>query len=135
MLTDCTNGFAGLSAACLEHISDEFDKKSVLVFPTIPSFYPDNDFDTVEGQVYSIMNDSVRVVNSLLSFNSFANFSSLFVPLCLGQDGWRQPGTPKQFYHTHYNVFILFFICGGLVRLVVPGKAALSIQCNFGCSP
>lgn len=108
VLTDCTNGFAGLTAACLEHIADDFDRKSVLVFPTIPSFYPDNDFHTAEEQVYSIMNDSVRVVNLLLSFNSFTNFSSLFVPLCLGQDGWRQPGAPKQFYHTRYNVITDF---------------------------
>ncbi|KAH1014571.1 protein misato [Dendroctonus ponderosae] len=103
ILTDCTNGFAGLSSACLEHIRDEYDRKSVLVLPTIPAHFPDNDFQTAHEQVYSLMNDSTRVINLLLSFNTYREFSSMFVPLCTSEAGWRQPGLPRQFYHTQYN--------------------------------
>ncbi|KAL1513144.1 hypothetical protein ABEB36_002599 [Hypothenemus hampei] len=103
VLTDCTNGFSGLSSACLEHVRDEFDRKSVLVLPVIPSYFPDNDFKTPAEQVHSIMSDSARVINMLLSFNSYREHSNLFVPLCVSQDGWRQPGIPKQFYHTEYQ--------------------------------
>ncbi|XP_066245946.1 protein misato [Euwallacea similis] len=103
MLTDCTNAFAGLSATCLEYLHDEFEHKSVLVFPSIPAYFPDNDFETAKEQVYSIMNDSVRVINTLLSFNKYVSFSSLFAPLCASQNGWRQPGIPREFYHTNFN--------------------------------
>lgn len=104
MITDCTNGFAGLSSACIEHLRDEYDHKSILVLPTIPSHFVDNDFDTDREQVYSIMNDSTRVINLLLSFNSYRQFGSMFAPLCTSRDGWRQPGVPREFYHTKYNV-------------------------------
>lgn len=103
ILADCTNGFSGISSACMEHLRDEYDRKSILVLPTIPSYFPDNDFETDREQVHSIMSDSTRVLNLALSFNSCRQLANMFVPLCTGSNGWRQPGTPKNFYHTRYN--------------------------------
>ncbi|XP_050305955.1 protein misato [Anthonomus grandis grandis] len=103
MLTDCTNGFAGLSANCLKHLRDEYDHKSVLVLPTIPSYFPDNDYQNDIEHVQSLMNDSTRVINLLLAFDCYREFGSMFVPLCTSKDGWRQPGAPREFYHTNYN--------------------------------
>ncbi|KAJ8962036.1 hypothetical protein NQ314_005818 [Rhamnusium bicolor] len=49
------------------------------------------------------MNDSLRVLNLALSFNAFAAHSSLFIPLCTGSKGWRQPGPKRDFCHTIYD--------------------------------
>lgn len=104
ILTDSTNAFAGLSSSCLEYLHDEYDRKSLLVFPVIPSHFPDNDFDSDEDKVKSLMNDSVRVLNLAFSFNEFNSYSNLFVPLSLGGMGWRQPGPKRQLQHVNYNV-------------------------------
>ncbi|XP_072393541.1 protein misato [Diabrotica undecimpunctata] len=102
-LTDCTNAFAGLSSSCLEYIRDEYDRKSVLLLPVIPSYFPDNDFSSEEEKNQSLINDSVRVLNMTLGFNEFSAYSSLTVPLSIGSKGWRQPGPPRIFKNLDYN--------------------------------
>ncbi|XP_057656516.1 protein misato isoform X1 [Diorhabda carinulata] len=100
-LTDCTNAFSGMTSSCLEYIRDEYDRKSVLVFPVLPSSYP-NINDQIEKS-QSILNDSVRVINLALSFNQFNMYSSMFVPLSVGSKGWRQPGPERKFNNLKYN--------------------------------
>lgn len=104
MLSDCTNAFSGLSSGCMEHLQDDYCGKSILAFPVIPSFFPDSEFTTKEQQCHTIINESKRVLNLALGFNAFNAHSSLFVPLCTGSEGWRQPGLKREFYRTTYNV-------------------------------
>lgn len=104
MLSDCTNAFSGLSSGCMEHLQDDYCGKSILAFPVIPSFFPDSEFTTKEQQCHTIINESKRVLNLALGFNAFNTHSSLFVPLCTGSEGWRQPGLKREFYRTTYNV-------------------------------
>lgn len=92
ILTDSTNAFAGLSSSCIQHLRDEYDRKPILVFPLIPSHFPDNEYDSDKGKVHSLMNDSVRVLNLAFGFNELNLYSNLFVPLSTGKIGWRQPG-------------------------------------------
>jgi hypothetical protein len=94
ILVDGTDGFAGLGTSAVEYLEEEYSTKSKLVFPVIPS-----DFINTTP-----LWDSVRVLNLALSFSSLADHSSLFVPLCMGSSGWRQPGIPRQFPHMLYNV-------------------------------
>lgn len=100
-LTDCTNAFSGMTSSCLEYIRDEYDRKSVLVFPVLPSSYSDINDQIEKSQ--SILNDSVRVINLALSFNQFNTNSSMFVPLSVGSKGWRQPGPEQKFNNLKYN--------------------------------
>lgn len=121
VLNDCTDAFGGLSTSCLEYLQDEYDKKSTLTFPLIKSFYSDHEYKSDEERHKSLIKDSIRTLNTAFTFNSLASYSSLYVPLCTGNSGWRQPGVPRQFYHTNYNVkiitimeicnFRLFFNC------------------------
>lgn len=103
MLADCCDAFSGMSSACLEYLRDEYEHKSVLVFPVIPSYFPDNDYETEQDRQNSILNDSIRLLNMTLGFNSFTEHSSLFIPLCTSEKGFRQPGAKREFYHTNYN--------------------------------
>ncbi|CAG9854358.1 unnamed protein product [Phyllotreta striolata] len=103
LITDCTNAFSGLSSSCLEFIGDEYNRKSVLVIPVIPSHFSDNDINSEGELAQSVLNDSVRVINLALSFNEFYANSSLFVPLCAGSKGWRQPGPKRSFKNVEYN--------------------------------
>ncbi|CAG9820461.1 unnamed protein product [Phaedon cochleariae] len=103
ILTDCTNAFAGLTSACLEHLRDEYDRKSVLVFPVVPPHFADHDAVSDEEKHQAVTNDSARVVNTALSFNEFASYSSLFVPLGVGSKGWRRSGPKREFAHVEYD--------------------------------
>jgi hypothetical protein len=94
ILLDGYSGFAGLGTSALQYLEDEYSSKSKLVFPAIPSEFS----NTTPFQ------DSTRMLNLALGFHSLAEHSSLFVPLCMGSSGWRQPGTPRQFPHLLYNV-------------------------------
>lgn len=95
-----------MSSSCIQHLRDDYDRKSILVFPLIPSHYPDNNYDSDEGKVQSLINDSVRVLNLALGFNELNLYSNLFVPLSTGEMGWRQPGPKRNLQHINYNVSI-----------------------------
>lgn len=88
----------------MEHLVDEYDRKSLLVFPVLPSHFPDNDYTNDVEQMQSIINDSVRVLNLTLGINAFADHASLIVPLSTSSSGWRQPGPKIEFNHVQYNV-------------------------------
>lgn len=94
ILLDGSDGYAGLGTSALEYLEDEYSTKSKLVFPTIPSEFSNT----------TTFQDSVRLLNLALGFHSLAEHSSLFVPLCMGSSGWRQPGVPRDFPHLRYNV-------------------------------
>ncbi|XP_060537361.1 protein misato homolog 1 isoform X2 [Cylas formicarius] len=108
MITDCTNAFSGLSSACLEYVKDEYERKSVLVFPVIPSHYEEETTETNEAKMQSSQNDVLRLLNLTFSFNEYRKYSSMFVPLCTSRDGWPKPGAPRRFYHTQYNANLLY---------------------------
>lgn len=111
LTVDAINAFGGLASSCLEHIRDEYDKKAVLVYAAIPSYYSDYNFTSSEQREESTKKDSVRLTNLALALESFCENSSLVVPLCLGSKGWRQPGPKRQFSHVTYNVTAsIFFV-------------------------
>ncbi|KAF2899962.1 hypothetical protein ILUMI_06229 [Ignelater luminosus] len=100
---DASNAFAGLASSCIEYVRDEYERKSVLAFPVIPSSYSDYAYVTDEEKHQSLIKDSIRVLNLALCFNSLNEHSSLFLPLCTSYNGWRQPGPMRNFYHLVYN--------------------------------
>lgn len=106
MLLDSTDGFGGLASSCLEYLNDDYDTKSILTVPVIPSYYEDYAFTTDEEKHMSLINDSFRVLNLVCCFEALSQYSSLFVPLSVGSTGWRQPGPKRNFYHTNYNVSV-----------------------------
>jgi hypothetical protein len=93
ILLDGSDGFAGLGTSAVEYLEDEYSTKSKLVFPSIPS-----DFSNTTP-----LQDNMRILNIALAFHSLAEHSCLFVPLCLGSSGWKQPGVPREFPHLQYN--------------------------------
>ncbi|KAK9883944.1 hypothetical protein WA026_004884 [Henosepilachna vigintioctopunctata] len=101
IILDAVDGFAGLSTSCIEYLQDEY-RRSVLAFPTIPSFYSDYNFKTETERHQSLIKDSNRVLNIAFCFNALQENSSLFVPLCTGEKGWRQPGKMRNFSHCKY---------------------------------
>ncbi|XP_044744875.1 protein misato [Coccinella septempunctata] len=102
VLLDAVDGFSGLATSSIEHLYDEYGR-SVVAFPLIPSFYKDYNHQTEEERSRSIISDSNRVLNLAFCFDSLREICSLFVPLCTGETGWRQPGNKREFYHTNYN--------------------------------
>lgn len=99
---DCTDGFAGLALSCVEHLSDEYTK-SILAYPIIPSFFPDNNPDTEDEREKSTLKDSNRLVNIALSIEELSQHANLYVPLCTGEKGWRKPGNPRLFDYINYK--------------------------------
>lgn len=123
ILTDPINAFGGVTSSCLEYIKDEYDKKAVLSFPLIPSYYSDYDFKKSDDREKSTVKDSIRyviyfllfykrlstvllffrLVNLLLSLDALGENCCLTVPLCTGTKGWRQPGPKRNFRNLNYN--------------------------------
>ncbi|KAG4074450.1 hypothetical protein HA402_015739 [Bradysia odoriphaga] len=74
MLFDCTNGFSGLAAKCLDHLNDEYSKTNF----TIPLFSPKpQNFRNADTP----MSESIRVINAAMSFANLFEQSSLILPL------------------------------------------------------
>ncbi|GJQ80833.1 hypothetical protein Trydic_g9419 [Trypoxylus dichotomus] len=108
VVLDVNNGFSGLGCDCIEYLHDEYDKKSVLAIPVIPSYYNDYSYETDLEQRRSQINDSLRVINITSSFVDLAEHSSLVVPLCTSKNGWRQPGAKREFNHVLYNDKLMY---------------------------
>lgn len=96
VLFDCTNGFSGLSAKCLDHLNDEYSKTNF----TIPVFAPKmQNFRNAE----TAMSESIRVINIAMSFANLFEQSSLIMPLSTMSRCWRQTNTPRQFPSLTYS--------------------------------
>lgn len=102
-MLDAFDGFSGLATSCIEDLHDEYGR-SIIAFPLIPSFYEDYNHKNEEQRMQSIKYDSNRVLNFAFCFDTLREVSSLFVPLCTGEKGWRQPGNEREFNHIQYNV-------------------------------
>lgn len=99
---DCIDGYAGLALGCIEHLTDEYTK-SILAYPIIPSYFPDNNPSTEEEREKSTLRDSIRLVNIALSIEELSQHVNLYVPLCTGEKGWRKPGNPRLFDYITYK--------------------------------
>lgn len=100
---DSYNAFGGLASSCLEHLKDEYEKKTILAIPVIPGFHPDYNFKDAKEQDMSIKLDAVRTINNILSFDYLANECCLTIPLSTGTLGWRQPGPKRIFKYLNYE--------------------------------
>uniref|UniRef100_A0ABM0MAX4 Protein misato homolog 1-like n=1 Tax=Saccoglossus kowalevskii TaxID=10224 RepID=A0ABM0MAX4_SACKO len=90
---DTFDGFSGLGCKLVEQLSDEFSSKSIITFATSPAHFPNS--TTIE--------DSQRVINSVLSYDGLCNHSSLCLPLCVSSTLWRQPGLATNFPNLIYD--------------------------------
>nr|CAD7204007.1 unnamed protein product [Timema douglasi]CAD7397703.1 unnamed protein product [Timema poppensis] len=98
ILLDGYDGFGGLGVGALQYLRDEYPSKSTLVFPTLPSTFPDS----------TAQQDSCRVLNLMFCLQNVSEHCSLFAPLCLGSKGWRQPGPPRTFPHLLYDASLAY---------------------------
>ncbi|XP_052866490.1 protein misato [Anopheles cruzii] len=101
MLFDCGDAFGGLAAGLLEHLHDEYGKPS-LVFPVFspnPPLFKGADETT---------SDSIRTVNTALTFAQLPERCSLFAPLATMEHCWRRTATPRVFPHTTYGPHNLY---------------------------
>ncbi|XP_071447231.1 protein misato homolog 1 [Hetaerina americana] len=96
MLVDCYDGFGGLGVSALQHIEDEYSSKTTLAFPVLPAAY----------EFTGTLADSIRTVNTALCFRGLSEHAPLFAPLCMGSQGWRQPGPPREFKYLNYNALL-----------------------------
>ena len=94
------DGFAGLTSKCLQHLADEYDNKSRLVFSVARAQIPNQ--TPIQGVIQSI--------NQALFFADLSEHASLFVPLSLASETWRNLGEPRQFPNINYKVKHLFEI-------------------------
>lgn len=96
ILFDCSDGYAGLTAKCLEYLEDEYSKTSLVV----PIFSPKLEkFKNVD----KAMSDSMRVVNIALAYNTVIQHSSLVLPLSTMARAWRANDNPRLFPHFSYQ--------------------------------
>lgn len=93
IITDCTDGFAGICSSALEHLQDEYSSKNTLIFPAIMADFPGS----------TPLQDTIRTVNTVLAFSKLSELGSLIVPLSIGTTGWRNPGPPRKLPMLAYN--------------------------------
>ncbi|XP_053671958.1 protein misato [Anopheles nili] len=96
MLFDCCDGFSGIALKLLEHLQDEYGKSSLL-FPVFPPKAP------IFKNADEAMSDSIRVVNTALTFAQLSEYSSLFVPLATMTRCWRNVAEPQAFSNIKYD--------------------------------
>ncbi|XP_041976785.1 protein misato [Aricia agestis] len=99
---DCTDGFSGLALSCIEHLADEYNK-TIVAYPIIASHFEDNDPSTPEEREKSTLKDSTRLVNIALAMEQLSEHSTMFVPLCTSDKGWRKPGHARKFEYIKYD--------------------------------
>nr|XP_050858209.1 protein misato [Vespula vulgaris] len=92
ILVDSIDGFAGLGVSCIQHLRDEYGK-SILAFPCING-------QNTEPSV----SDLIKAINIALCWQHIGEYSSLFSPLCCGENGWPQIGTPRKFDNLSYEL-------------------------------
>ncbi|XP_077989542.1 protein misato homolog 1-like [Glandiceps talaboti] len=93
VLVDTYDGFSGMGCKLLEQLMDEFSTKSVFTLGVCPSHFPSS----------SQVEDSQRIINSMLSYDKLCSNSSLFTPLSLATSLWRKPGPAVNFPHLIYD--------------------------------
>lgn len=97
MLTDGTDGFGGLSVGCMEHLNDEYERKSLMVVPLFPPLYKDNVTEVNTNEWH-------RLLNTCLLFDSLNEYSSLFVPMSTASECWKEPRKQIDFHRINYDV-------------------------------
>lgn len=113
VLLDANNAFCGLATSCLEYLQDEYERKAIFAIPLLPGYYSDYEYKSTEDECKSLIKDTLRVLNTALCFSFLAESSSLFTPLSVGSNGWRQPGSKRNFNHVIYDVNFDLFCCKG----------------------
>uniref|UniRef100_A0AAG5CU75 Protein misato n=1 Tax=Anopheles atroparvus TaxID=41427 RepID=A0AAG5CU75_ANOAO len=111
MLFDCTDAFSGLAVKLLEHLQDEYSKPS-LVFPVFspnPPLFKSAD---------EAMSDSIRVINTALTFVQLSDNGSLFVPLSTMERCWRNLGGPRNLPNLVYDPVNLYQTSGILASFL-----------------
>lgn len=96
-LFDCTDGFAGLTIRCLEHLKDEYGKTLL----TIPIFSPQHARTVKKSN--EVMADSIRVINTALAYSNLIESSSLILPLSTMRHAWRKAEHPLSFNYFNYD--------------------------------
>lgn len=93
---DAVDGFSGLTIKCMEYLEDEYSK-TILAFPLIPPVVKNFQF------IDEAMSETIRLINVAFSYAKLSEFSSLFVPLCTMERGWRNMGAARQFPNVTYE--------------------------------
>lgn len=101
-LFDCSDAFSGLSIKVLEHIQDEYNKTSL----TLPIFSPKQIDCGIESN--EPLCDSIRIVNSVLTFANLIDASSLILPLSTMSRCWRKLSIPRHFPSFNYDPLNLY---------------------------
>lgn len=101
-LFDCSDAFSGLSIKVFEHIQDEYNKTSL----TIPIFSPKQIDCGIESN--EALCDSIRVVNSTLTYVNLIDTSSLILPLSTMSRCWRKLSNPRRFPSFNYDPLNLY---------------------------
>lgn len=102
LLFDATDGFSGLSVKALEHLNDEYGKTSMVV----PLFSPNQ--TKYGANVDDAMADSIRVLNTALTYGHLIEHSSLILPLSVMARNWRKIDQPRKFPHFEYDAHNLY---------------------------
>ena len=82
VVSDYYDGFGGLSSSLIDLLSDEYNNKSVISFPTSPVHYSS----------YSGPESSVRVAGAVLTLTKHLQSQALVTPLSLARDWYQLPG-------------------------------------------
>lgn len=82
LLFDIDDGFSGIASKCLEHLNDEYSRACF----ALPLHYPRN---VSYAQADTRTAQSIRVVNSVLSYTHLSEQASMFTPLSTLETIWR----------------------------------------------
>lgn len=98
VLLDATDGFGGLSNRCMEHLGDDYERKSIMA---VPLFEP----RCIDGDEEDAVKDAIRTLNACLCFDGLRENSSLFVPMSTAKSCWgKRPREQLEFHRISYDV-------------------------------
>lgn len=96
-LFDCSDAYSGLSMQIFEHIQEDYGKTLF----TIPIFSPKQINCGANGT--EAMCDSIRVINTALTYTNLIESSSLILPLSTMTQCWRKLALPRRFGGFDYD--------------------------------
>lgn len=98
VLTDCDNGYAGISSGCTELLKDEYSKKDIIM---VPSIYLD--ITTTEDVRMRQKKRCHRIYSIASSFSYYSEFCDIIAPVSHLYNPWSKVPKARVFRNINYK--------------------------------
>ncbi|XP_074650914.1 protein misato homolog 1-like [Tubulanus polymorphus] len=120
IMSDVHNGFGGITGSLLEEICDQYERP-IFTIGAMPTVYGDT----------TAVQDNCRMINTMLSYISMVEQSSIMLPLSCAMNQWRKPSNYLQSPNLQYNANLSYHTSAVLAACL--DTATLPLRSDTNC--